>query len=175
MKVSFITDIHGKTVTPEHLYDTDVLLIGGDITQFGTYEKAKNVLKEVLNLNIKIFALRGNCDYEGVENFLIEKGIFGEGINKHNDITFLGMGGANKTPFSTPYERNEEEIENFLNSFSDLNDPFILFSHVPSYKTKLDKVGLMHTGSKAIRNFIKKKNPLIAFSGHIHQAKAKTI
>ena len=172
MKVSFITDIHGKTLNPKQFQDTDVLLIGGDITQFGGYEEAKGVLNNILHLKIKIFALRGNCDYEGVETFLVEKGIYGEGVHKVGNITFLGMGGANKTPFNTPFERNEEEIERFLNGYK-IPQPFILFTHVPSYKTKLDRVGFMHTGSRAIRSFIEGKAPLIAFSGHIHQAQGK--
>ena len=48
---------------------------------------------------------------------------------------------------------------------------FVLMTHQPAWGTKVDTVGEdQHTGSIAIRDFIEKNKPLLAISGHIHEA-----
>ncbi len=49
--------------------------------------------------------------------------------------------------------------------------PLILMAHQPPVNTKIDQVSPgRHVGSKAVREFIEKRHPLICFSGHIHEA-----
>jgi len=48
--------------------------------------------------------------------------------------------------------------------------PSLMVSHQPPYGTLNDQVSPgFHVGSKAIRGFIEKQQPLICFTGHIHE------
>lgn len=48
--------------------------------------------------------------------------------------------------------------------------PMILVSHQPPYNTKADALpNGMHVGSKSVRNFIEQYQPLVCFTGHIHE------
>ncbi|MEO1289117.1 MAG: hypothetical protein AAFV93_15240, partial [Chloroflexota bacterium] len=49
--------------------------------------------------------------------------------------------------------------------------PKILVTHQPPYGTKADSTWTgKHVGSHAIREFIELEQPLICFTGHIHEA-----
>ena len=85
------------------------------------------------------------------------------------------MGGSNPTPFNTPTEFSESEIEGFLlESFEKVkNAKFkILVPHMPPKDTKLDMIAAgAHVGSQSVRDFILKYKPDIVLSGHIHEAR----
>jgi Icc-related predicted phosphoesterase len=46
----------------------------------------------------------------------------------------------------------------------------ILVTHQPAWNTKLDTASDRHTGSRAIRGFIETHQPVLAVSGHMHEA-----
>lgn len=63
-----------------------------------------------------------------------------------------------------------------LDMLKKLADPrkTIYVIHAPPYNTKLDITSLgEHVGSKAVRKFIKEKQPLITLHGHIHESPGK--
>ncbi len=179
MKILAITDIHGrqninKELT-ELIIDSDVVIIAGDITDFGGEKDADKILKELLVLNENILAVPGNCDTPGVNKTLTNLGINLHGtMKKINDVAIYGLGGSNESPFNTPQEYRDSEIETILKQFKkDKSARFhIIVSHPPPVKTKVDKVFLgHHVGSKAVRGIIERFQPDLVICGHIHEAR----
>ena len=159
----------------------DVILIGGDITNFGTMEQARNLLSILAETKIPLFFVPGNCDPPSLVNlnFNNVKCIHGEGVI-YNDLVFMGVGGSSITPFNTPFEMSEEKIAEILQScLKSLSDKIgerkiILISHPPPKNTKLDRTVLgIHAGSVSVRRFIEEHSPLLTLCGHIHEAKGR--
>lgn len=179
MKILAIADVHGRTnfdkKVAQIITSADLVIIAGDITNFGGEKEAQSILENFVALNKKIFVVPGNCDLLSVNDVLTR-----EGSNLHGEmkiienITFCGVGGCSKTPFHTPQEYSESEIEELLHRFNKKENTrfHILVSHAPPYKTKADKIFLgLHVGSRTIRNFIETFQPDLVVCGHIHEAR----
>ena len=154
----------------------DIVLLVGDLTNFGRQAAATRVVRAVRNYNNRVLAVPGNCDYPEVDAYLIQ-----EGINLHrrsrviNGVAFLGVGGSLPCPGKTPNEFSDREFETFLaEAASELSPgtPVILVSHQPPRDTVTDfaRIG-RHVGSQSVRVFIETAQPLICFTGHIHEAR----
>ncbi len=147
----------------------------GDITNFGRAAEISQVLNAVMHSARKVFAVSGNCDYQEVDSFLNAQNInlHGKGA-VYSGIGFVGLGGSLITPFQTPNELTEDEIEYYLahgHSQIPSDIPMILVSHQPPVKTKCDRISSgAHVGSVAVRSFIEKYQPKICFTGHIHES-----
>ncbi|MDI6888889.1 MAG: metallophosphoesterase family protein [Methanocellales archaeon] len=175
MRLLAISDTHGNfsKVTPilKKAGDVDAILIVGDITNFGPEEKAK----EIFDLLPKktVLAVSGNCDPKGVLNVIETSGA----VSLHNssfklgDVTFIGLGGSNPTPFNTPFEHSEEEIREMLRELF-LRTPrtsrMVLLSHAPPRDT-LDRTANGNVGSEAIREILGQVDLVVC--GHIHEAR----
>ena len=82
----------------------------------------------------------------------------------------VGLGYSNPTPFDTPGEVSEEELETRLHAFDGLK-PMIAICHAPPFSTSLDRItNLKHAGSYAVREFLRREQPRYFFCGHIHEA-----
>jgi uncharacterized protein len=174
-----LPDIHGYAAGAKGLKDdlskADVVLLVGDLTTFGGRNDAERAVEAVRKYNRNILAVPGNCDTPEVEKYLTETG-----INIHcrslvfKDFVFVGIGGSLACPGHTPKEYSEKQMEDMLEKASEGigNDrPVILVSHQPPAETSLDAVyGGKHVGSRSVRDFIEKLQPLICFTGHIHEA-----
>ncbi len=178
MIIVALTDIHGQTGNISKIADVletaDVVLLTGDITHFGYEKEAKKVLREILAFNNTVFAVSGNCDNPGVTKFLYEqnRNVQNE-IKQFNGYSFSGLGGSLPCPGRTPTEYTEEEFGLFVASLIKKNIPEsqnILLSHQPPFNTVNDEVEAgIHVGSKIIREFIERLQPLVVFTGHIHE------
>ncbi len=173
-----LTDIHGKadniSKIAKILTQADAIVISGDITHFGSEKEAVKVLEYIKKYNSKIFAVAGNCDYPGVEKYLTESGYNLNGLSKSLDgFTLIGLGGSLPCPGRTPNEYTEDELEAILEgSVTEIKDKtsLILVSHQPPYNTVSDEVRTgLHVGSQAVRSFIEKYQPIVCFTGHIHE------
>ncbi len=184
MKLIVGTDFHGNKdsfevfVSKAEEEDVDVLIVCGDITNFGTLERAKNLLSLLTQLRLPVLFVPGNCDPPSLVVVDVEGALCLHGKSAtYGDINFIGLGGSPNTPFGTPFEMSEEEIGEALNcAVKNVTDArwFVLLSHAPPYNTKLDKTfSGFHAGSLSIRNFIEERKPSIVFCGHIHEAKGK--
>ncbi len=177
IKILALSDIHGRTNydrrTVNALSDADLIIIAGDITDFGGRDDASFVINEIRAINQNVFAVPGNCDRPEVIDFLKSEGISLHGETKEfNGILFFGMGGSGVTPFNTPQEYADDEFERILNQYAKNKDFNIFVSHAPPLKTKVDKTFMgMHVGSKKVREFIEKHQPHICICGHIHEAR----
>lgn len=178
MKLFVLTDIHGRTKYPgdviNEMRKADVVVIAGDITNFGGKKETAHIIDSISALNDRIVAVPGNCDRPAVGDFLSERGMNLHGSARIADsVQFLGMGGSNKTPLHTPNEYTEEEIKAILQRFPEKPDSGrrILVSHAPPFNTKVDKMFIgLHVGSRSIRGYIEKKQPDVVVCGHIHEA-----
>ncbi|ADI74466.1 metallophosphoesterase [Methanohalobium evestigatum Z-7303] len=174
MRILAITDPHGNYSKIEPLLqksgDIDLILIAGDLTNFGPDEKAEEL---VGMFEAPVLAVPGNCDPVSLPDVLDRLD-----VNLHNttvtrdDVTFIGFGGSNPTPFNTPFELEEEEIEkhleNLVNSAEESGNITVLLTHAPPYCT-LDEVSAGNVGCKSIIKFMDKVDLVVC--GHIHEAR----
>ncbi len=179
MQIIGLVDIHGHSNFDDKIADVisaaDLILIAGDITNFGGERETIEIIERIKELNSKILAVAGNCDREGVNIALTAQKINLHGKSvKVNGIAFYGLGGSNKTPLHTPREFTEDELADVLTRFKQEPDAkfHVLITHAPPEKTKLDKIFLgLHVGSKVVRKFIENFQPDLVICGHIHEAR----
>lgn len=119
-----------------------------------------------------IYGVTGNCDYPDAEGYITEKGItLNNVIREFRDVNLFGISGSLPCPGKTPNEYTEEEFKAMLDHQMIPEDkPLIMVSHQPPYHTLNDQVsGGRHVGSSSIRFFIERHQPVICFTGHIHE------
>ncbi len=178
LKVLVISDIHGNYKYLDKIReDVDLIIVCGDLTDFGTRIQASKIITKLKKLCENILAIPGNCDKYDVNKYLEEIDVsIHMRFKKISDYVFFGLGGSSITPFNTVQEFSEEEI------FKNLNEVYVklpksekkvLVTHSPPYQTKVDiTLSKVHAGSKAIRKFLEKKRDIyICFCGHIHEAR----
>ena len=180
MIIVALPDIHDNLgrlgAVAEDLSAADVVLLVGDLTNFGRQTAAERIVRAVRKYNNRILAVPGNCDYPEVDAYLTR-----EGINLHrkstliDGIAFLGVGGSLPCPGRTPNEFSDRDFEAFLAeaAFNLKPDaPVILMSHQPPRNTVTDLAGIgRHVGSESVRAFIETVQPLLCFTGHIHEGR----
>ena len=182
MKIISFGDIHDdfNNLIPlkNEMESADLVIVTGDLTNFNGRKEAERVIDEIMKYNENVLAQLGNLDQPEVNDYLTEKG-----INLHrngfirDDIGIFGVGGSNLTPFNTPTEFSEDEIETFLlEGIDKVKDAKfkIMVPHMPPKDTKIDIITAgAHVGSQSVRDFILKHKPDIALSGHIHEARGR--
>lgn len=175
-----LTDLHGSTARlaaiSGQLTAADLVIISGDLTHFGGAADAQRIIEEVQTYNQHILAVPGNCDTPQVGEFLTKRQInLDRKCTSVDDITFVGIGGSLPCPGHTPNEADEDRFAAALEKLAcDLNsdklDVFV--THQPPYGTALDLAGhARHVGSKSVRDFITKTQPMLCLCGHIHEAR----
>jgi len=187
MRIAAIGCIHNEVESLPLLLDKvfsnnpDILILVGDLTDadfirgFNSLDIAKIFLEEVKLYTKNLLVVPGTWDKELIEFWERENvSIHGKGKIIDN-FGFYGFGGA-KTPFNTPYEPNEDEIEEGLNkAHRDVEtcEIKIQATHAPPYQTTLDIVSGKHVGSLAVRKSIEKFKPNVAICSHIHESMGK--
>jgi hypothetical protein len=161
MKILALTDLHGNMHAlrlMEHLArEADLVILAGDITHFGREKEMQQVIGQLLPMNVNIFAVSGNCDHPGAEQYLSDAGIaLNLMCRPHGGIYFAGLSGSLPCPGRTPQEYSEEEFLQKLDALStEIKKPFLFISHQPPFHTLNDRVTSgHHVGSRAIRRFI---------------------
>ncbi|MDD3316734.1 MAG: metallophosphoesterase [Methanosarcina sp.] len=177
MKILAISDPHGDyskiRKMMEKAGDFDLAVIVGDITDFGPNEKVEELMEM---FDRPVLAIPGNCDQKSILEALDAS----KAINLHGkaeqigNIRFIGLGGSNPTPFNTPFELSEEEIEKTLQGMicsAENNEDcgtIVLLTHAPPHGAR-DELPFGHVGSKAIQKFVDRVDLIVC--GHIHEAK----
>ncbi len=181
MKLLAISDPHGDYshigAIRNRAEAFDAVLIAGDITDFGPDEKALELLGM---FDEPVLAVPGNCDHHTLLKLLDEKT-----ISLHNsyhtigDLTFIGLGGSNPTPFNTPFELSEKRIGESigtllskLNNTDNKNKTIVLLSHAPPRNTT-DRLPHGNVGSEALERFLGRFDLIVC--GHIHEARGKVL
>ncbi|MGA2479321.1 MAG: metallophosphoesterase [Spirochaetia bacterium] len=179
MTLLCLSDIHGEAAgLREILSDAsgiDAVVVAGDITHLGGHAEAEAVLAPLAASGIRMLAVAGNMDHEGVRQLLGERGIdiHARGITI-GTVGFMGLGGGTPSPFGTPWELSDEEARGYLaTGLAAISDaPYkVLVSHAPPRDTKIDRsfAGL-HFGSGAVKEFLLSGSIGLCISGHIHEA-----
>ena len=171
-----LPDIHNKAELlrdlKQDIHDADMVLLPGDMT-YGNINDLLRLLTIIKNYNENILAVPGNMDTDAMLAHLSRQDL---SIHRRHvvfdGIAICGVGGA--LPFFGKFVFNEEELAQFLDDcVQDVPDdmPKILVCHQPPYNTLNDKLeDGKHVGSKSVRAFIERVQPLICFTGHIHEA-----
>lgn len=179
MKILAVGDLHGDhRKIRQYLKHNrvDLVIITGDITQFGPAELAEEILNDLSSFDIPVLAIPGNCDPESIHGKIDNS----RAVNIHgrsmviNGIGICGFGGSNPTPFDTPLEFEEvqiyDEASKVVKGIS--REKISLFiSHAPPYGTKTDLLPSgEHVGSTSIRKIIEENQPTLNVCGHIHES-----
>ncbi len=167
------TDLHGSRVPLDLIpaaireHGPDVFLACGDITHFGNPPSyAEDLFGRI---SIETLAVPGNCDPPSLLDVLEDLG-----VNLHltkraiQGHTFVGLGGANPTPFHTPFEISEDEIWRGLDGI--MEPGAVLATHPPPHG-HLDVVPRAgHVGSRSVARIVEKYRPRVVLCGHIHES-----
>lgn len=162
MKILAVADIHGAqyrlnlVLKNIERYSPDLLVVCGDITQFGPGELARNFLNQI---PIDTIAVTGNIDTLEVGKAIDDSKATKIELKKvvRKGVSFVGVSGINPDHFK------------ILDDKKMINNQTVLVTHVPPFDTK-DKVFIgMHGGNKELRALIDKYSPRLVISGHIHE------
>jgi uncharacterized protein len=137
----------------------------------------------------KVYMAPGNDDYFEIDAIIEDSSAIVNCNNKnvmlgdHEMITFCY---ANPTPWNTPREKPDEELEPMLEELvskvQDRSNAIFNF-HAPPYGFGLDLAPELdenltqaadrkiHVGSKAVAKMIEKYQPLLGLHGHIHESR----
>jgi Icc-related predicted phosphoesterase len=171
MRILAVADIHGAQYRLNLVlkniasYTPDLVVICGDITQFGPGELATNFLNQI---QVRTFAVPGNIDTFDVD----------QGINASNatnldkrqvilqQIPFLGIG-RELPPQLSNLQIDDDTTKKPLKKL--LKTSSVLVTHYPPYKIQ-DKIFIgTHGGSKELRSLIDTYKPRLVLCGHIHE------
>lgn len=179
MKIVSFGDVHMATRNLDRMgdvmRDTDLVIVSGDLTNFGGAAQALKVLSDVRRACPNVLALSGNLDQREVIPFLEEEGValHGKGTVV-SGVGIFGCGGSNITPFATPTELTEDEIYATLRAgYEQVREhrPLLMICHTPPFDTKCDRiVNGTPVGSTAARRFIEEVQPDVCVSGHVHES-----
>ncbi len=181
MKIVSFGDVHMATRNLARmdaaLRDADMIIVSGDLTNFGGPEQARIVLDAARAAAPRVLALSGNLDQPEVIPYLEAEGVslHGRGV-VIDGVGIFGCGGSNITPFKTPTELTEDEIYATLaRGYAEVRGAksLLMVCHTPPYETKCDRIaGGRPVGSTAARRFIEEFKPDVCLSGHIHESAA---
>jgi len=173
MKLLVFSDIHGNHRALHRLMDIDAdyYVSAGDLVSWSRgLEECGEILRR---RGGKVYMLPGNHESAATVSALCRKFGFHDFHEQSMQIAgyhVAGLGYSSPTPFNTPGEYTEKEIELRLGRFAGLK-PLILICHCPPFGTALDRVrDGSHAGSRSVRAFIDKEQPPYFFCGHIHEA-----
>ena len=170
MKILSIAYIHGSqyrlNIVLKNIekYNPDLIVICGDITQFGPADVAINILNQI---KVKTLAIHGNID----SNEILKAIDYSKAINIHlkkeivDNIPFIGIGGEIDVQYNLQIKVNAS----FKPIGEILDKSTVLVTHIPPYGLQ-DKIFLgLNSGSTDLKKIINKYNPRLVLCGHIHE------
>ena len=142
---------------------------------------------------VRCLVMPGNDDEPFVDAVLASS----ETIENHDGrvvqldgYRIIGHGWSNETPWRTPREKPDAEIEADLSALLDgagPGDPIILNPHVPPYGSRLDlapelrsdfslvttagQARMIPVGSRGVAAVIERYQPFLSLHGHIHESR----
>jgi uncharacterized protein len=180
VRIAYVVDVHDRfDAVGDALARTgpvDVLVVGGDITTFGTPDDAERAITQWRPLAPQLLAVAGNCDSPEIDARLVElevsldaRGVVIDGVG------LFGASAAPHSPLHTPYEVPDEELGRRADAgLADVDGARvrIFCPHSPPYDTACDRLRSgRHVGSPALRAFVDREQPDLLLCGHIHEAR----
>ncbi|MGA2797459.1 MAG: metallophosphoesterase [Thermoguttaceae bacterium] len=179
MKFLCISDIHNRIEPFQHILNhagpIDVVLLGGDLTNFGTPADVEKIVHLAQSTNFPVLAVAGNCDSPQIDQRLVELGVSVAG--RGMIINDVGIHGLSATP---PWHRGmygfteEEMIQHLQAGYNQIKHARrrVVLAHVPPHGIKLDRTHFFqHVGSTALREFVEQTQPILVVCGHLHESR----
>jgi len=174
MRILVLSDIHGSdtgiTTTLElaERYNPHIVVICGDITQFGPHEWAVKYLEQI---PARTVAVHGNCDPKDLDVTFARASALSLHKKRHTitGLPFIGAGGSDHTPFNTIFEFGDETFTGWLDPL--MVENAVLVTHAPAYGILDWNMSGKHLGSKSLRKVVDRWKPILFFSGHMHEAR----
>jgi uncharacterized protein len=169
MKIIAAADIHGSqyrlNIILENCekYNPDLVVICGDITQFGPGSVALNLLNQIPQ---KTYAVTGNIDSVDVEAAINESQATNSNLKKikTNQYSFIGLGGEH---ISSTMEIIENSTKKNITQLID--NKTVLITHIPPYGLQDSPYLGFHIGSKQLLSLIDLYHPALVLCGHVHE------
>jgi Icc-related predicted phosphoesterase len=181
VRIAYVVDVHDRFDAVPRVLETigevDVLLVGGDITTFGTPDDAERAIQLWRPLAPRLQAIAGNMDSPAIDERLFELGVSldGRGLVL-GDVGFAGVSAAPFSPLHTPHELPDEEIARRAGvGLAAIRDARVrvLCPHAPPYDTACDRLHSgEHVGSLGLRALVEREQPDVVLCGHIHESRA---
>lgn len=182
MRIAFVVDVHDAfDAVPRALAEidpVDVLVVGGDITTFGTPDDAERAIESWRPLAPRLLAVAGNMDSTLIDARLVELEVSldGRGV-AIGDLGIAGVSAGPLSPLHTPHEIPDEEIgRRAAAGLSEVSECRIriLCPHAPPYGTSCDRLRSgEHVGSPALRALVEREQPDVVLCGHIHESRGE--
>jgi len=141
---------------------------------------------------VQIYVCPGNDDFFEVDDVIRSSDFVtlaeGRVVQLDDNLTMISTGWANRTPWKTDREMDEEDLEKKLEDMAAKVPDFdacVFNMHCPAHGSGLDEAAeldeqmrpkyaghvLASVGSTAVRNVIERHQPPLALFGHIHEAR----
>ncbi len=176
MKLTLLADIHNRPIggseIESDIKSSDIVIVAGDLTTFSGYKNAELIISQLKSLNNAIAAIAGNCDsYEVVEAMEDYSVSVDQKSVTYCGLQVMGISGVENSRFHGVF------YDKLKTAYAKINPdiPFVLVSHQPASATLVSDRGGYDGGNCGIRKFITQYKPVLAVSGHMHEARAKDI
>jgi len=171
MKILAAADIHSSqyrlnlVLKNVESFKPDLVVICGDITQFGPGDLATNFLNQI---PVKTFAVPGNIDSSDVDQGISASNAVNLHMHRivYQGIPFIGIG--REIPSTLEHVKvTDGTTKKPLQTIVDTKS--VLVTHYPPYKLQ-DKIFIgSHGGSKALRQLVDSQKPRLVLCAHIHE------
>jgi len=160
-----------------------------------TLQRWLNIAEERLSgTGIQLYAMTGNDDPPELQEMLRNSAVLTETedrlIEVGEGISMVSFGYSNRTPWHTPRELDDDELERRLEKLAaQVRRPerAIFNFHVPPARTAIDKapaldgslkpvvkggtVQMQSVGSEGVRRVLERYEPMLGLHGHIHESR----
>jgi len=193
LRVVLVADIHGHASRLRELPEADLLLVGGDVSNFGKPADVVRTLDEAQIRFPLVRAVLGNCDPPAAGPLIAKRGwdlhhnVFryepteaSTGPARRGACLFFGLAGSNQTPAFTPYEwddaacliESDPVVEAVAADGVAAAVHRVLVSHAPPLGSGADEVpGGRHVGSRCVAEIARRLDVQLVVCGHIHEAR----
>jgi Icc-related predicted phosphoesterase len=181
LRLLYVVDVHDRfEAVPralEQVGPVDALLVGGDITTFGTPDDAQRAIELWRPLVPRVLAVAGNMDSPAIDERLValEVSCDGRGVEL-GDVGVAGVSAAPFSPLHTPYEIPDDELgRRAATGLAEVKGSRvrILCPHAPPRGTACDRIRSgEHVGSPSLRVLVEREAPDVVLCGHIHESRA---
>ena len=188
MRFLLLADIHGRVTTLRRAFEevvrdgVDAAFVAGDISSFTGrgWREVLGVLSEMhAEYGVKSFVTPGNSDPRDVMAVKLDGvTVLHKSVAVLKPYVVAGVGGGLGFPFLGFSRLGEgglrSAIKELLAAYGAGLAPYswVLLTHSPPYGTPADRLySGIHAGSKAVRELIVSRKPLLAVCGHIHESR----
>jgi Icc-related predicted phosphoesterase len=143
---------------------------------------------------IRLYAMTGNDDPPELRQMLRDSPVLTETEDSLLDlgegIQMISFGYSNPTPWNTPRELDDDEIERRIEKMAlrvDRPERAVFNLHVPPARTSIDKAPaldaslkpvvkggamvMQSVGSEGVRRILERHQPMLGLHGHIHESR----